>query len=635
LNADVDALDAFLERQNFRLAFWKTAGEELMYRRFFDVNTLVGLRMESEKVFRDTHKLILEWLQRGILDGIRIDHPDGLRDPEQYFDRLREATPEGWIVAEKILEPGEPLRRNWPIHGTTGYDYLNQVGGLFIHPEGLKELTGFYENFTGETISYEDMCREKKLLVLRDILGSDVNRLVTLFGEICESHRDHRDYTRTEIHRALREITACFPVYRTFIVPDRNEINDIDRHYITEATTKAKEHREDVDPELFDFIADVLMLKYPGPLENEFVMRFQQFTGPAMAKGVEDTTFYCYNRLISANEVGGDPGKPEISIEEFHKHCESVQKDWPLTMLATSTHDTKRSEDVRSRIHLLTEMPQQWAEAVQRWCGLNQQFKSENYPDPNTEYLLYQTMVGAWPISAERLQKYMEKATRESKRITSWINPNEAFDKALQNFVEQVCKNEPFLQDLQKFVQPLIEPGRVCSLSQVLLKMTSPGIPDIYQGSEIWDLSLVDPDNRRPVDYDLRRRLLTELPSLNAETIWQRQEEGLPKLWLIHQCLLARRDHAQCFGKDSSYTPLTAAGAKADHVIAYGRGKDVAVVAPRFTLTVNRQWEDTTVQLPEGRWKNQLTGEVVNGGENRTQNLFAQFPVSLFVREGQ
>ncbi len=633
LNADVDALDAFLERQNFRLSFWKTAGEELMYRRFFDVNTLVGLRMESETVFKDTHSLILDWLQRGILDGIRIDHPDGLRDPDQYFHRLRSATPEGWILGEKILEPGEPLRKNWPIDGTTGYDFLNQAGGLFISPEGLEKITGFYQEFTGENTSYEDMCHEKKLLVMRDILGSDVNRLVTLFSEICENQRNHRDYTRTEIHRAIREVTACFPVYRTFLVSGMKEINPIDQHYIDEAITKAKKHREDVDPDLFDFIRDVLLLKYPGELENEFVMRFQQFTGPAMAKGVEDTTFYCYNRLISANEVGGDPGKPTISVSEFHQHCEEVQQDWPLTMLATSTHDTKRSEDLRARISLLSEMPEEWAEAVQRWSALNKQFKSGDYPDPNTEYLLYQTMMGAWPISAERLQQYMEKATRESKRITSWISPDEAFDKALQNFIEQVSKHEPFLQDLEKFVHPLIVPGRVSSLAQVLLKMTAPGIPDLYQGSEIWDLSLVDPDNRRPVDYDLRRRLLAELPSLNAESIWQRQEEGLPKLWLIHQCLLTRREHGRYFGKEGNYARLNAKGRAADHVAAFTRGNGAVVVVPRLILNLQAQWADTSIDLPEGRWKNQFTNEVFEGGEKRIADLFAKFPVSLLVRE--
>ena len=382
LNNDIDALDLFLERQNFRLSYWKTAGEELMYRRFFDVNTLVGLRMENETVFADTHSLVLDWLQRGVLDGIRIDHPDGLRDPEQYFKRLRAAATDGWIVAEKILEPGEPLRTNWPIHGTTGYDFLYRVGGLFIDPEGLERITEAYEQFTGETIGFEDLCRQNKLLVLRDILGSDITRLVSIFVQICESHRDHRDYTRPDIQRALREVVASFPVYRTYLVSGSSEVGTLDRHYITEATEKAKQHREDVDPELFEFIRDVLLLKYRGTIEGEFVMRFQQFTGPAMAKGVEDTTFYCYNRLVSANEVGGNPGDPVVAISDFHQYCQGIQATWPHTMLDTSTHDTKRSEDVRARIHLLSEIPDQWAEAVRHWSKMNAKFGSGEYPDP-------------------------------------------------------------------------------------------------------------------------------------------------------------------------------------------------------------------------------------------------------------
>jgi (1->4)-alpha-D-glucan 1-alpha-D-glucosylmutase len=632
LNNDIDALDLFLERQNFRLSFWKTAGEELMYRRFFDVNTLVGLRMENETVFADTHSLVLDWLQRGILDGIRIDHPDGLRDPEQYFKRLRAAAADGWIVAEKILEPGEPLRANWPIHGTTGYDFLYQVGGLFIDPEGLERITEAYEQFTGETIGFEDLCRQNKLLVLRDILGSDITRLVSIFVQICESHRDHRDYTRPDIQRALREVVASFPVYRTYLVSGSSEVSTLDRHYITEATEKAKQHREDVDPELFEFIRDVLLLKYRGTIEGEFVMRFQQFTGPAMAKGVEDTTFYCYNRLVSANEVGGNPGDPVVAISDFHQYCQGIQTTWPHTMLDTSTHDTKRSEDVRARIHLLSEIPDQWAEAVRHWSKMNAKFRSGEYPDRNTEYLLYQTMVGAWPISRERIGLYMEKATREAKRMTSWINPNEVFDKALETFLKNIYGHKTFLSAVRKFVESLITPGRIVSLAQVLLKLTAPGVPDLYQGTELWDLSLVDPDNRRPVDYDLRKRLLSELPSLDIETIWQRQDEGLPKLWLIHQALKTRHNHFESFGRDGSYAPLLAEGLRAGHVVAFQRGDRVLTMVPRLTLSIGGDWEDTTITLPDGAWKNQFTGELIEG-TCPIPRLFDKFPVALLVRE--
>ena len=633
LNADIDALDLFLERQNFRLSFWKTAGEELMYRRFFDVNTLVALRMENEAVFADTHSVILDWLRRGVLDGVRIDHPDGLRNPEQYLKRLRAAAGDAWIVAEKILEPGESLRESWPISGSTGYDFLYHAGGLFIDPPGLERITAFYERFTEETTSYQDMCREKKHRVMREILVSDVNRLVSLFVQVCESHRDHRDYTRTEISRALREIIACFPVYRTYLVSGTGEVNEADARYINQAVERATQNREEIDPELFDFVRDVLLLKFPGTVENEFVMRFQQFTGPAMAKGVEDTAFYCYNRLSSANEVGGDPGDPVVNLAAFHSYCERTQAYWPETMLTLSTHDTKRSEDVRSRIHLLSEIPDEWELAVERWSTLNQPFRTGDYPDRNTEYLIYQTMVGAWPIALDRLSQYMSKATREAKRVTSWINPNEQFDAALSLFLEKISAHQAFLSDLESFVKPLITPGRVSSLAQVLLKMTAPGVPDLYQGSELWDLSLVDPDNRRPVDYSLRRKLLSEVPSLNPAEIWERQDEGLPKLWLTHQCLRIRRQYPAPFGAGRTYTPVNAEGERADHVIAHIRGGMIAVVAPRLPLSLRGDWRNTTVKLPRGRWHNQLTSESWKGGSISVQNLLVQFPVALLVHE--
>ena len=318
LNQNVDSLDDFLERQNFRLAYWKTAGDELMYRRFFDVNTLVGLRMENEHVFSDTHSLILDWLKRGVLDGIRIDHPDGLRNPKRYFDRLREAAPDAWIVAEKILERGEKLRGSWPLQGTTGYDFLNQAGGLFINPEGLRTLVAFYGEFTGEPTAYKELCREKKHSIMREILASDVSRLTSLFVQVCESNRDRRDYTRTEINRAIRELVACFPVYRTYAVADTGEIVDADTIYLEHAAEAAKCARPDLDADLFDFLRDVLELMIHGTVESEFVMRFQQFTGAVMAKGVEDTVFYAYNPLTAANEVGGDPAirrcRPRTSI---------------------------------------------------------------------------------------------------------------------------------------------------------------------------------------------------------------------------------------------------------------------------------------------------------------------------------
>lgn len=632
-NRDPARLDEVLELQSYRLAFWRTAQQELAYRRFFDVNTLVGLRMEDPQVFADTHALILKWLREGVLDGIRIDHPDGLRDPRQYFERLRQSAPDVWIVAEKILEPGERFRSEWPIDGTTGYDFLNQVEGLYIESGNEEAFTSFYAAFTGEPTDYTAICRDKKHRILRDLLGSDVNRLVSLLLGICESHRERRDYTRDDVLRAIREIIAVFPVYRTYVVPDRDEIAEDDRLYINETIDTVKESRPDLEPDLFEFIRDILLLRVRGPLETEFVMRFQQFTGPAMAKGVEDTVFYSFNRLVSLNEVGGDPGRFGVSPEEFHRFCEEAQQFHPKTMLASSTHDTKRSEDVRARINLLSEMPDAWKRAVERWSSITSKYKdARGCPDANTEYLLYQSMLGAWPISLDRIQAYMEKACREAKQHTSWLAPNEQFESATRNFIQALYGDREFLDDFEAFVQPLIEPGRVNSLSQLLLKLTSPGVPDVYQGTELWSLDLVDPDNRRPVDYEIRRSLLAELPGLKVSQVWGRIDEGLPKLWTIYHALRVRRRYPAAFGERGAYTPLWVAGEKARHLIAYLRGKHVVTLAPRLVWQLGGAWADTRVEIPTGNWHNALTGKRVEGGYLEVGKMLSDFPIALLVK---
>ncbi len=655
LNNDDDALDNFVEHQNYRLAFWRTAEQDLGYRRFFDINTLVGLRVEDPQVFFDSHALILTWLRNGVLDGVRIDHPDGLRDPRGYFEHLRKEAGDVWIVAEKILEPGEPFRTEWPIDGSTGYEFLNESMGLFVDSENEREFTSFYERFTGESSDYRVVCRDNKHRVLRDLLGSDINRLTMLFFDICELHRKHRDYTREDLIRALRETVACFPVYRTYVVPERDEISEDDIRYIGEAIDLAKANRPELDPELLDFLSDILLLRVHGTLETEFVMRFQQFTGPAMAKGVEDTVFYSYSRLISLNEVGGDPGRFGVSPQEFHAFCEQIQKTRPQTMLASSTHDTKRSEDVRARINLLSEIPVAWADAVERWSAMNEKYKTDGMPDRNTEYFLYQTLLGAWPIGTCRLLPYMKKACREAKTQTSWHAPNEQFEAATRAFIEAIYKDVQFLGDFKNFLEPLIEPGRINSLAQVLLKLTAPGIPDIYQGAELWDLSLVDPDNRRPVDYNFRRRLIAEIPRLDAEQVWSRIDEGLPKLWTIHHALRVRHEYPEAF--QGAYTPLLASGSKSCRIVSYSRGADVVVVVPRLLLKLDRLvrrlrdrqrshivgprlllkldrlWGDTALDLPPGRWRNRLTGDQVPGGPVQVGEILRRFPVALLVRE--
>ncbi len=632
-NLDPDLLDKLLERQNYRLAFWRTAVRELGYRRFFDINTLIGLRTEDEYVFTDTHALVLDWLSKGVLDGVRVDHPDGLRNPQSYFDRLHSACPRAWIVAEKILESGERLPEQWPIAGTTGYDFIHRVNSLFVDQAAEPALTSLYEKFTGESGDFATMVRDKKLLVLREILGSDLNRLTALLVDICERHRRHRDYTRHQLHESLREVIACFPVYRTYADAEAGIVNDADARIINGAIDAAKTNRPDLDSDLFDFLRDILSLRIRGELETELVMRFQQLTGPVMAKGVEDTAFYCFNRLVSLNEVGGDPGRFGLPLTEFHTACREAQAAWPRAMLGSSTHDTKRSEDVRARISLLSEIPEHWSQAVLRWAELNERHRRNDLPDRNTEYLLYQTLIGAWPIDAERAAAYMEKASREAKTHTSWTDPNPDYDKTLRAFVEAILKDAAFVADLERFVAALVEPGRISSLAQTLIKLTAPGIPDFYQGTELWDLSLVDPDNRRPVDYNLRRRLLGEMATMTPEQIWQRIDDGLPKLWVISQTLKIRKERQVCLPEDS-YREILASGTYADHVVAFARGERAITVVPRLTLQVGGNWLDTRVEIPHGNWSNELTGETIEGGAVRAAVLFKHFPVALLTRDG-
>ena len=632
VNSDPDQLDVILERQNYRLAFWRTAAQDLGYRRFFDINTLVGLRAEDETVFAETHALILEWLRKGVLDGVRVDHPDGLLDPQEYFQRLYEACPQAWILAEKILEPGERLPKSWPIAGTTGYDFIYRLTNLFVDPAGEGPLTQFYAEFTDEPTDFAIVVREKKGMAMREMLGSDVNRLTALFGQICERHRRHRDYTRHELHHVLREVVSSLPVYRTYVRAKVGQVSEDDIRTIMEAVESAKKTRLDLDKDLFNFFRDILLLRVRGELETELVMRFQQLTGPVMAKGVEDTAFYCFNRLVALNEVGGDPGRFGLSPEDFYKACAETQAEWPRSMLASSTHDTKRSEDVRARLYLLSEIPDRWREAVQRWTKLNKRYRRDDLPDRNAEYLLYQTLVGAWPIATERMIAYMEKASREAKVHTSWTHANPDYDAALRQFIEGILSDQEFKADLETFVKPLIEPGRVNSLAQTLIKLTAPGVPDFYQGSELWDLSLVDPDNRRPVDYTLRRRLLSELDGMTAEEIWKRIDEGLPKLWLIRQALKLRQ-RPQLLEPESGYHPLVARGEKSAHAVAFLRGERVVTVVPRLVIKLGGDWGETKLELPDGRWENVLGGDAFAGGEVRLIELFKRFPVALLCRD--
>ncbi|MBV9410655.1 MAG: malto-oligosyltrehalose synthase, partial [Acidimicrobiia bacterium] len=643
VNADPTAIDDFLQRQNYGLAFWGTARRELDYRRFFDITELAGVRVEDPEVFADTHRLVLEWLADGSVAGVRVDHIDGLRDPQEYLTRLRSAAPGSWVVVEKILEEGERLPESWPADGTTGYDFTNLVAGLFVDPAGERELTEFYASFTGEP-SWEEVARASKELVVHDVLASEVARLTALFVEVAAVHRSTRDYTRWELREALAEVLVAFPVYRTYAS------SKSDRRYVSSAIETAVAHRPDLDADLLRFLGSVLTFDIEGAAERELALRFQQASGPIMAKGLEDTAFYRYNRLVALNEVGGDPGHFGVSLEEFHQANAERLSQWPLALLATSTHDTKRSEDVRARLCLLSEDVPRWREAVERW---------PHKIDPNTEYLLYQTLVGAHPLDADRAVEYMTKATKEAKVNTSWVEPNAEYDDALAAFIKELIGDEQFAADLAAFVAPLITPGRINSLAQQLLKLTSPGVPDVYQGTEVWDLSLVDPDNRRPVDYSERRRLLAS--EADPPTAWRdHADSGLPKLLLTERALHLRRRLPSAFGAESTYEPLEVRGENADHVAAFlRRGHDGAAitVAPRLVYGLARRQNASNVgpsgdlpgfsgvgssiggvsgdvNLPPGEWRSELTGAPLDGGWISVSELCAEFPVALLSHEG-
>ena len=636
VNREPDLLHEVLELQHYRLAYWRTAVQELDYRRFFDVDTLVGVRQEDPEVFHASHRLIFELVADGSVDGLRVDHPDGLRDPEGYLLALADRT-SVWLVVEKILEPGERLPESWPVAGTTGYDFLNRLTGLFVDGSAEAEMTELYRQLTGEEAGWEEVVTERKHQVLREVLTADLARLTGILADVCERHRRYRDFTRFELNQALREVLAAFPVYRTYIKAGQT-ISWQDLRHVVQAVETARNRRPDLDQDLFGFIESLLLLQVPeceeeGSPEIELVLRFQQLSGPVMAKGVEDTAFYNYNRLVALNEVGGNPGRFGLEPAEFHTACEEAQRMWSQSMLSTSTHDTKRSEDVRARLAVLSEMPEQWGEAVQAWMKHNDVHRGPDHPvDRNIEYLLYQVLAGAWPIDKERVVAYVQKASKEAKTHTSWLAPNAEYDDALVRFVEDLYGDAEFQRMVEGFVARITGPGRVNSLAQTLLKLTAPGVPDTYQGTELWDLSLVDPDNRRPVDYDARARLLAELESMEVEEVMGREEEGVPKLLLVSKTLELRRDLPEAFGGDSSYEPLPVTGPAASHALGFTRWGVVATVVPRLTLRLE-SWGDTAVALPGGMWRNQLTGERTPGGEVAVADLLCRFPVALLRLE--
>ncbi|GAC1609312.1 MAG: malto-oligosyltrehalose synthase [Mycobacteriales bacterium] len=608
---------ATLERQHYRLCHWQLGGTELNYRRFFDVTTLAGVRVEVPSVFDETHHIVVQQIRTGVLDGLRIDHPDGLADPGGYLARLSEQTDGAWVVVEKILEPGEQLPGNWDCAGTTGYDALNRVLGLFVDPAGEPVLTAHWRATTGATSPYHEVVARTKRLILSDVLAAEVNRLssvaVRAVGDGVEP---------VALREGLVELLASFGVYRAY-VPPAGPAAQVAREHMSQAVEAAVAANRNRKHEI-EVLAKLALADGPrGDAAEEFVTRFQQTCGPVMAKGVEDTAFYRFLRLSALNEVGGDPSCFGTSVQSFHDGCAEASAQWPTSMTTLSTHDTKRSEDVRARLVLLSQSPESWAAAATRWSGMARRYGS---PDAPTEQLIWQTVFGAWPLSADRLVGYLEKATREAKDRTSWLAPVPAFDRAVARFARDVLADHAIVADITGFVAAMAPAWRVTALAQKLVQLTMPGVADTYQGTELFDLSLVDPDNRRPVDYDERRRLLAA-SSAAAPVV---DDSGAAKLHVVSRALRLRRRHPEWFLTAKTYTPIEA-GLRS---LAFARSDQVVTVVPtRAVRTCADGWGDETVELPAGDWHNELTGAAVTSG--RLGVLLADFPIALLTRQQQ
>ena len=664
-----NALDQLLSEQLFRLSFWKVATEEINYRRFFNINELISVRVEDEKVFRETHALILQLVREGKVSGLRVDHIDGLYDPANYLRRLRQYAGDAYVTVEKILVLDEPLPEGWPIQGTTGYQFLNYLNGLFCDKQNEQSFSDIYRRFADFHTPYLDLVSDKKRLIIGKHMAGDVDSLARLMKAISSRDRYAADITLYGLKRGLVEVLAFFPIYRTYV--NRENYSDEDRFRLQEAVSRAKESNPGLRLEL-GFIERFLFLKPSRPLPSEelnewihFVMRFQQLTGPLMAKGFEDTVLYIYNRLVSLNEVGGDPSRFGVGLETFHQYNAHRIERWPNALSATATHDTKRGEDTRARINVLSELPEEWEKAISRWRGLNRKrssAKGREVPDPNDEYFLYQTLAGSFPLEGdageyrERLKAYMIKAVREAKVHTEWLKPDIAYEEAFVGFTEEFLKAEPptgFLNDFLPFAQKVAFHGMLNSLSQTLLKIASPGVPDFYQGTELWDLHFVDPDNRRPVDFELRSRILREIKRREKEDrasllseLLERWRDGRVKLYTIYKGLNLRREERELF-QSGDYTPLYGTGNMRENVCALLRRsgqRSVIAAAPRFTTRLARAasaplgeavWGEDTMELPPGsptRWINVFTGEeLAAGGEKplRLGDVFRSFPVAL------
>ncbi|MGH8892191.1 MAG: malto-oligosyltrehalose synthase [Actinomycetes bacterium] len=613
-------LPELLDRQFYRLAHWRVGDEELNYRRFFDIDTLAAVRVEDEQVFAETHAVLLALVAEDRVHGLRIDHPDGLADPRGYLRRLAETTGGAWVVVEKILEGDEPLPDDWPCAGTTGYDALLRVGGLLVDPDADARLTSLYAGLTGEPTDFAVVVDESKRFVVGRGLHAEVARLVEVAAAVCHEHLELRDHTRRGLHEALVELLVAMPVYRAYVVPGEPAPPE-SRRIVDTAVRVAGQRLPDDRHGTLELLAELALGdRGRGPHRDEFVVRFQQTCGPVMAKGVEDTAFYRWLRLTSLNEVGGDPAHLGVPPEEFHRWCVRQQSTWPAAMTTLSTHDTKRSEDVRARLAVISELPAEWGENLAAWRASTAAYRPAAL-DANTEYLLWQTLVGAWPLDAPRLTAYLEKATREAKRRTTWTEPDAEYDAAVTSFARQVLDDETVASMVAAFVTRLAPAFRANVLGQKLLALTVPGVPDVYQGCEAMDLSLVDPDNRRPVDYAARAARLAALDA--GEPARDLDDE---KLLVVSRALRLRRRHPEWFGPGATYEPLPTS---TDHAVAFARAGSVVTVVSRLTTGL-REWRDEAVTLPEGRWRDELTDQTYVGRQP-LRDVLGVLPVALLV----
>jgi (1->4)-alpha-D-glucan 1-alpha-D-glucosylmutase len=672
-----DLLDDLMTHQCYRLADWHVAPDEINYRRFFDINDLAALSMHRPDVFDQAHGLVLEWIRRGELDGLRVDHPDGLRDPRGYFARLREAAGDVPVWAEKILAVDEPLPRDWAVAGTTGYEFLVHLNGLFVDPAAAETFTRVYEDFVGGRRDFDAIAYEGKKWTLSRSLASELRTLTHGLDRLAQRNRHWRDFTETALREALIELIASFGVYRTYITVERG-FDETDRRRVDEAIERATRRAPHIDESIFRFIRDVLLVPPDTRITEacrRWAGRFQQVCAPTTAKGVEDTAFYRFHRLVSLNEVGGEPSHFGVDPDALHAFFADRASDWPGALSTLATHDTKRGEDVRARLNALSEFPDEWTKAVAEWAGHNAALRaSEESPSRDDEFLLYQTMLGVWPMSGvvpegerdalrDRILAYMRKAAREAKVHTSWTRQDADYETALERFTrgsfDAAVGESPFAQSFRALHRKIAAVGMVNSLAQSLVRFTAPGVADLYQGNELWDLSLVDPDNRRPVDYTQRATELERMRGAGQSgdrTAWlndlvSHPHDGRIKLLLTWNALQARRANAELF-LHGRYVPLHATGPKANHVFAFARVKDkraAVTIVPRLVgaaANAERDLPDLAAlfsdpatkldlsPLPDGTYIDAFTGVKHSAQAVPLVDAIGRFPVSLLISSG-